>query len=112
MAWVPACLPTPCVCTCARVPDCMPTARPSASPASPRAWRVLRARSQADTRPRRLLRSLQGVLLVLGQQDTSWNNMKKFLGSKAVKDEVRPAARARTCAPVSAPAPLASPHSH
>jgi len=32
----------------------------------------------------------QGVLLVLGQQDTSWNNMKKFLGAKAVKDEVRP----------------------
>jgi hypothetical protein len=25
---------------------------------------------------------------VLGQQDTSWNNMKKFLGAKAVKDEV------------------------
>ena len=32
---------------------------------------------------------MQGVLLVMGQQDTSWNNMKKFLGSKAVKDEVR-----------------------
>eukprot|EP00967_Tisochrysis_lutea_P076104 scaffold102784_cov18-Tisochrysis_lutea.AAC.1 len=31
---------------------------------------------------------LEGVLLVLGQQDTSWNNMKKFLGAKAVKDEV------------------------
>jgi dynein heavy chain 2 len=33
--------------------------------------------------------NLQGVLLVMGQQDTSWNNMKKFLGSKVVKDEVR-----------------------
>jgi hypothetical protein len=31
---------------------------------------------------------LQGVLLVLGQEDTSWNNMKKFLGAKAVKDEI------------------------
>jgi len=31
---------------------------------------------------------LEGVLLVLGQQDTSWNNMKKFLGAKAVKDEI------------------------
>lgn len=30
----------------------------------------------------------QGVLLVLGQEDTSWNNMKKFLGAKAVKDEI------------------------
>lgn len=26
--------------------------------------------------------------MVLGQEDTSWNNMKKFLGSKAVKDEI------------------------
>lgn len=25
---------------------------------------------------------------MLGQEDTSWNNMKKFLGAKAVKDEV------------------------
>ncbi|GFH23299.1 uncharacterized protein HaLaN_20893 [Haematococcus lacustris] len=31
---------------------------------------------------------LEGVLLVLGQDDTSWNNMKKFLGAKAVKDEI------------------------
>ena len=26
--------------------------------------------------------------MVLGQDDTSWNNMKKFLGSKAVKDDI------------------------
>mmetsp|Transcript_33539 Transcript_33539/g.74227 ORF Transcript_33539/g.74227 Transcript_33539/m.74227 type:complete len:2007 (+) Transcript_33539:3-6023(+) len=31
---------------------------------------------------------LEGVLMVLGQEDTSWNNMKKFLGAKAVKDEI------------------------
>jgi hypothetical protein len=37
--------------------------------------------------PRQSLTRAQGVLLVLGQQDVSWNNMKKFLGVKAVKDE-------------------------
>ncbi len=31
---------------------------------------------------------LEGVITVLGQQDTSWNAMKKFLGGKAVKDEI------------------------
>lgn len=30
----------------------------------------------------------QGVLLVLGQNDTSWSGMKKFLGAKAVKDNL------------------------
>ncbi|KAG1663699.1 hypothetical protein FOA52_013267 [Chlamydomonas sp. UWO 241] len=31
---------------------------------------------------------LEGVITVLGQQDTSWNAMKKFLGGKSVKDEI------------------------
>ncbi len=31
---------------------------------------------------------LEGVLMVLGQQDTSWNNMKKFLGQSSVKDDI------------------------
>nr|BBC28429.1 cytoplasmic dynein 1b heavy chain [Yamagishiella unicocca] len=31
---------------------------------------------------------LEGVLLVLGQQDTSWNNMKTFLGKGSVKDDI------------------------
>mmetsp|Transcript_9476 Transcript_9476/g.27062 ORF Transcript_9476/g.27062 Transcript_9476/m.27062 type:complete len:1740 (-) Transcript_9476:175-5394(-) len=31
---------------------------------------------------------LEGVLRILGQQDMSWANMKKFLGSKVVKDEI------------------------
>lgn len=31
---------------------------------------------------------LEGVLLLMGQKDTSWKNMKKFLGSKSVKDQV------------------------
>lgn len=31
---------------------------------------------------------LEGVLRILGQQDTSWANMKKFLGSRVVKDEI------------------------
>ena len=31
---------------------------------------------------------LEGVLTVLNQQDTSWNNMKKFLGQKSVRDDI------------------------
>ncbi|MEW5298927.1 MAG: hypothetical protein WDW36_001997 [Sanguina aurantia] len=31
---------------------------------------------------------LEGVLLILGQDDTSWNNMKKFLGGRGVKDDI------------------------
>eukprot|EP00798_Chlamydomonas_sp_ICE-L_P023166 gene23167-30374_t len=31
---------------------------------------------------------LEGVLMMMGQQDISWNNMKKFLGTKAVKDDI------------------------
>ena len=31
---------------------------------------------------------LEGVLMVLGQQDTSWNNMKTFLGKGSVKDDI------------------------
>ena len=31
---------------------------------------------------------LEGVLRILGQQDMSWANMKKFLGSRVVKDEI------------------------
>lgn len=31
---------------------------------------------------------LEGVLMVLGQQDTSWNNMKKFLGVSSVKEDI------------------------
>lgn len=31
---------------------------------------------------------LEGVLLLMGQKDTSWKNMKKFLGSKSVKDQI------------------------
>lgn len=31
---------------------------------------------------------LEGVLRILGQQDMSWANMRKFLGSRAVKDEI------------------------
>jgi dynein heavy chain 2 len=31
---------------------------------------------------------LEGVLLLMGNYDTSWTNMKKFLGSKSVKDEI------------------------
>lgn len=31
---------------------------------------------------------LEGVLLLMGQKDTSWKNMKKFLSSKSVKDQV------------------------
>ena len=42
--------------------------------------------------------SVQGVLLVLGQHDTSWTGMKKFLGSKAVKDNLL-AFDARTVTP-------------
>jgi dynein heavy chain 2 len=30
----------------------------------------------------------QGVLLIMGNPDTSWNNMKKFLGQRSVKDEI------------------------
>nr|BCL66104.1 cytoplasmic dynein 1b heavy chain [Volvox africanus] len=31
---------------------------------------------------------LEGVLMILGQQDTSWNNMKTFLGKSSVKDDI------------------------
>ncbi|KAG2426397.1 hypothetical protein HYH02_014824 [Chlamydomonas schloesseri] len=31
---------------------------------------------------------LEGVLMVLGQQDTSWNNMKTFLGKGSVKEDI------------------------
>ncbi len=31
---------------------------------------------------------LEGVLLVMGQQDLSWASMKKFLGSMRVKEEI------------------------
>ncbi|KAG2486208.1 hypothetical protein HYH03_015170 [Edaphochlamys debaryana] len=31
---------------------------------------------------------LEGVLMMLGQQDTSWNNMKTFLGKSSVKEDI------------------------
>jgi dynein heavy chain 2, cytosolic len=31
---------------------------------------------------------LEGVLQLMGQEDTSWNSMKRFLGHKAVKDDI------------------------
>ncbi|CAD7696589.1 unnamed protein product [Ostreobium quekettii] len=31
---------------------------------------------------------LEGVLLLMGQKDTSWNNMRKFLANKSVKDQI------------------------
>eukprot|EP00898_Chlorokybus_atmophyticus_P001659 jgi/Chlat1/2494/Chrsp175S08714 len=31
---------------------------------------------------------LEGVLRLMGNYDTSWNSMKKFLGAKSVKDEI------------------------
>jgi dynein heavy chain 2 len=31
---------------------------------------------------------LEGVMLLMGQEDTSWSNMKTFLGKKSVKDDL------------------------
>lgn len=31
---------------------------------------------------------LEGVLLLMGQEDTSWNNMKQFLAKRSVKDDI------------------------
>ena len=31
---------------------------------------------------------LEGVLTVLGQRDMTWNNMKRFLANKGVKDKI------------------------
>jgi dynein heavy chain 2 len=32
---------------------------------------------------------LEGVLRLMGVQDTSWNSMKTFLAKRGVKDEIR-----------------------
>jgi len=31
---------------------------------------------------------LEGVLILMGQTDTSWSSMRKFLSSRSVKDEI------------------------
>lgn len=31
---------------------------------------------------------LEGVLLLIGQEDTSWQAMRNFLGRRSVKDEI------------------------
>lgn len=31
---------------------------------------------------------LEGVLLLMGQEDTSWANMKAFLGKRSVKEDI------------------------
>jgi dynein heavy chain 2 len=31
---------------------------------------------------------LEGVMLLMGQEDTSWQNMKAFLGKRSVKEDL------------------------
>lgn len=40
---------------------------------------------------------LEGVLKLMGTQDTSWNSMKTFLAKRGVKEEIRWVITGKTC---------------